>query len=164
MKTSDILIELQDMMDKWGNPVEAPINEAFVDSITKRKPDSLATPMLKKLGDELCFLLVNQPDYFTFLKTMDGFEYNGLILYSLSVPEPLDKNLFVMNDFYRDNDDFINPDLAQRLVIGNDSISLFTYDNKTNLFEIRDNAATENVFGVFDNFNEFLIEVVGTVK
>ncbi|WP_431627990.1 YrhA family protein, partial [Enterobacter bugandensis] len=73
------------------------------------------------------------------------------------------KNLFVMNDFYRDNDDYINPDLAQRLVIGEDSISLFTYDTKSNLFEIRDNVGTENVFGSFDNFTDFLREILDTV-
>ena len=28
------------------------------------------------------------------------------------------KNLFAVNEFYRNNDDFINPDLQERLVIG----------------------------------------------
>ncbi|STI79415.1 Uncharacterised protein [Escherichia coli] len=40
------------------------------------------------------------------------------------------KNLFAVNEFYRNNDDFINPDLQERLVIGDDSISIFTYDIK----------------------------------
>lgn len=48
---------------------------------------------------------------------MDGFEVNGLRLFSLSIPEPSVKNLFAVNEFYRDNDDFINPDLQERLVI-----------------------------------------------
>ncbi len=39
---------------------------------------------------------------------------------------------FAVNEFYRDNDDFINPDLQERLVIGDDSISIFTYDIKSN--------------------------------
>jgi len=95
---------------------------------------------------------------------MDGFEYDGLTLFSLSTPEPLVKNLFVMNDFYRDNEDFIDPDLAERLVIGENSISLFTYDTKSNLFEIRDNISTESVFGSFDNFYDFLKEILEAVK
>jgi len=119
--------------------------------------------MLEKLGDEVCLLFVNQPDYVTFLETMDGFEFDGLILFSLSIPEPLVRNLFVMNDFYRDNDDYINPDLSERIVIGNDSISIFTYDSKTNLFEIRDNVGTENVFGSFSKFTDFLSEILDTV-
>ncbi|VCV99866.1 hypothetical protein BANRA_02567 [Escherichia coli] len=39
---------------------------------------------------------------------------------------------FTVNEFYRNNDDFINPDLQERLVIGDDSISIFTYDIKSN--------------------------------
>lgn len=67
---------------------------------------------------------------------MDGFEVNGLRLFSLSIPEPSVKNLFAVNEFYRNNDDFINPDLQERLVIGDDSISIFTYDIKSNFLKL----------------------------
>ncbi|MGU3486648.1 YrhA family protein [Enterobacter bugandensis] len=160
---SEILNDLKIKMTDWKYPIENPITEQYIDSITKRKSTSSLNPMLEKLGDEVCLLFVNQPDYVTFLETMDGFEYNGLILFSLSIPEPLVRNLFVINDFYRDNDDYINPDLAQRLVIGEDSISLFTYDTKSNLFAIRDKVGTENVFGSFDSFTDFLREILDTV-
>ncbi|AIV28088.1 hypothetical protein EC036_04410 [Enterobacter cloacae] len=43
-------------------------------------------------------------------------------------------------------------------------MSLFTYDTKMNLFEIRDNASTESIYGSFDNFNDFLSEIVDSVK
>lgn len=42
---------------------------------------------------------------------MDGFEVNGLRLFSFSILEFLVKNFFVVNEFYRNNDDFINFDL-----------------------------------------------------
>ena len=160
---SEILNDLKIKMTDWKYPIENSITEQYIESITKRKSTSSLNPMLEKLGDEVCLLFVNQPDYVTFLETMDGFEYNGLILFSLSIPEPLVRNLFVINDFYRDNDDYINPDLAQRLVIGEDSISLFTYDTKSNLFEIRDKVGTGNVFGSFDSFADFLREILDTV-
>lgn len=67
---------------------------------------------------------------------MDGFEVNGLRLFSLSIPEPSVKNLFTVNEFYRNNDDFINPDLQERLVIGDDSISIFTYDIKVTFLKL----------------------------
>lgn len=67
---------------------------------------------------------------------MDGFEVNGLRLFSLSIPEPSVKNLFAVNEFYRNNDDFINPDSQERLVIGDDSISIFTYDIKSNFLKL----------------------------
>ncbi|VCY17644.1 hypothetical protein BANRA_00384 [Escherichia coli] len=43
---------------------------------------------------------------------------------------------FTVNEFYRNNDDFINPDLQERLVIGDDSISIFTYDIKSNFLKL----------------------------
>ncbi|VCX35109.1 hypothetical protein BANRA_04345 [Escherichia coli] len=43
---------------------------------------------------------------------------------------------FAVNEFYRNNDDFINPDLQERLVIGDDSISIFTYDIKSNFLKL----------------------------
>ena len=67
---------------------------------------------------------------------------------------------FAVNEFYRNNDDFINPDLQERLVIGDDSISIFTYDIKNNFFEIRDNIGTENIFSSFSDFSSFLIEIM----
>lgn len=164
MKIENILAELKNEMIKWEYPVQDPIEKSFLASILNRKPNASTIPVLEKLADELCILFSSQPDYITFLEYMDGFEYDGLTLYSLSTPEPLVKNLFVMNDFYRDNNDFIDPVLAERLVIGEDSISLFTYDTNSKLFEIRDNIATENVFGSFSDFNDFLEEILDTVK
>ncbi|WP_438429246.1 protein YrhA, partial [Escherichia coli] len=118
------------------------------------------TNCLEKLCNEVSILFNNQPDYLTFLRAMDGFEVNGLRLFSLSIPEPSVKNLFAVNEFYRDNDDFINPDLQERLVIGDDSISIFTYDIKSNFFEIRDNIGTENIFSSFSDFSSFLNEIM----
>ncbi|WP_252159842.1 YrhA family protein [Escherichia coli] len=115
---------------------------------------------LEKLCNEVSILFKNQPDYLTFLRAMDGFEVNGLRLFSLSIPEPSVKNLFAVNEFYRNNDDFINPDLQERLVIGDDSISIFTYDIKSNFFEIRDNIGTENIFSSFSDFSSFLNEIM----
>ncbi|HGU0650378.1 TPA: protein YrhA, partial [Escherichia coli] len=51
-------------------------------------------------------------------------------------------------------------DLQERLVIGNDSISIFTYDIKSNFFEIRDNIGTENIFSSFSDFSSFLNEIM----
>nr|WP_318382411.1 YrhA family protein [uncultured Enterobacter sp.] len=163
MKIHNMLDNLKDEMIKWEYPIQDPIKSSFIESITQKKSKSNTSPILEDLADELCILFVNQPDYVSFLEAMDGFEYDGLTLYSLSVPEPLVKNLFVLNEFYRNNDDYIDPDLSKRLVIGENSISLFTYDTKTNLFEIRDNVGTENVFGSFSSFTDFLSEILDTV-
>lgn len=164
MKIEDTLSELKNAMEKWEYPIQQPVKNSFVESITNRKNDSNNSPFLENLADELCILFVNQPDYVTFLRKMDGLEYDGVTLFSLSVPEPVIKNFFVMNEYYRNNDDYIDPDLAERLVIGENNISLFTYDTKTNLFEIRDSASSESVYGSFDNFANFLTEILSAVK
>lgn len=158
---TDLLFELRKMMTDLEYPIEQPINASFLDSLTKRRRKT-ASPILDQIGNETCLLLVNQPDYTKFIETMDGFEYNGLTMFSLSIPEPIVKNLFIMNEFYRNND-YLDPELQERLVIGEDGMSLFTYDTKMNLFEIRDNASSESIYSSFDKFTDFLREILDTV-
>lgn len=81
---SEILNDLKSKMTNRNYPIEEPITDHYIESITKRKSISSLSPMLEKLGDEVCLLFVNQPDYVAFLETMDGFEFDGLILFSLS--------------------------------------------------------------------------------
>ncbi|EFJ4020562.1 hypothetical protein G3D72_000107 [Escherichia coli] len=152
--------KLKKMMNDLDYPFEAPLKESFIESIIQIEFNSISTNCLEKLCNEVSILFNNQPDYLTFLRAMDGFEANGLRLFSLSIPEPSVKNLFAVNEFYRNNDDFINPDLQERLVIGDDSISIFTYDIKSNFFEIRDNIGTENIFSSFSDFSSFLNEIM----
>ena len=160
MMTKTQINKLIKMMNDLDYPFEAPLKESFIESIIQIKFNSNSTNCLEKLCNEVSILFNNQPDYLTFLRAMDGFEVNGLRLFSLSIPEPSVKNLFAVNEFYRDNDDFINPDLQERLVIGNDSISIFTHDIKSNFFEIRDNIGTENIFSSFSDFSSFLNEIM----
>ncbi|HAZ4614669.1 TPA: hypothetical protein J1713_001413 [Escherichia coli] len=160
MMTKTQISKLKKMMNDLDYPFEAPLKESFIESIIQIKFNSNSTNCLEKLCNEVSILFNNQPDYLTFLRAMDGFEVNGLRLFSLSIPEPSVKNLFAVNEFYRDNDDFINPDLQERLVIGDHSISIFTYDIKSNFFEIRDNIGTENIFSSFSDFSSFLKEIM----
>ncbi len=136
-------------MNDLDYPFEAPLKESFIESIIQIEFNSNSTNCLEKLCNEVSILFNNQPDYL-----------NGLRLFSLSIPEPSVKNRFTVNEFYRNNDDFINPDLQERLVIGDDSISIFTYDIKSNFFEIRDNIGTENIFSSFSDFSSFLNEIM----
>ena len=160
MMTKTQINKLIKMMNDLDYPFEAPLKESFIESIIQIKFNSNSTNCLEKLCNEVSILFNNQPDYLTFLRAMDGFEVNGLRLFSLSILEPSVKNLFAVNEFYRNNDDFINPDLQERLVIGDDSISIFTYDIKSNFFEIRDNIGTENIFSSFSDFSSFLNEIM----
>ena len=148
MMTKTQINKLKKMMNDLDYPFEAPLKESFIESIIQIEFNSNSTNCLEKLCNEVSILFNNQPDYLNFLRAMDGFEVNGLRLFSLSIPEP------------SVNDDFINPDLQERLVIGDDSISIFTYDIKSNFFEIRDNIGTENIFSSFSDFSSFLNEIM----
>ncbi len=118
MMTKTQINKLIKMMNDLDYPFEAPLKESFIESIIQIEFNSNSTNCLEKLCNEVSILFKNQPDYLTFLRAMDGFEVNGLRLFSLSIPEPSVKNLFAVNEFYRNNDDFINPDLQERLVMG----------------------------------------------
>ena len=117
MMTKTQINKLIKMMNDLDYPFEAPLKESFIESIIQIEFNSNSTNCLEKLCNEVSILFKNQPDYLTFLRAMDGFEVNGLRLFSLSIPEPSVKNLFAVNEFYRNNDDFINPDLQERLVM-----------------------------------------------
>ena len=133
MMTKTQINKLIKMMNDLDYPFEAPLKESFIESIIQIEFNSNSTNCLEKLCNEVSILFKNQPDYLTFLRA---------------------------NEFYRNNDDFINPDLQERLVIGDDSISIFTYDIKSNFFEIRDNIGTENIFSSFSDFSSFLNEIM----
>ena len=126
MMTKTQINKLKKMMNDLDYPFEAPLKESFIESIIQIKFNSNSTNCLEKLCNEVSILFNNQPDYLTFLRAMDGFEVNGLRLFSL----------------------------------GDDSISIFTYDIKSNFFEIRDNIGTENIFSSFSDFSSFLNEIM----
>ncbi|SVX95705.1 Uncharacterised protein [Klebsiella pneumoniae] len=100
MMTKTQINKLKKMMNDLDYPFEAPLKESFIESIIQIKFNSNSTNCLEKLCNEVSILFNNQPDYLTFLRAMDGFEVNGLRLFSLSIPEPSVKNLFAVNEFY----------------------------------------------------------------
>lgn len=164
-----LLNELIRMMNNHDYIINNPINPGFLDSILHQQKDALKlSPELEKICRDIRLFLCSQSDYIDFLNKMDGFEYNGLILYSFSIKPEEDKtplnNIFLNNDNFRYNDIYVSPFLAERIVIGEDSISFFTYDIKENTYQIRDNVGVETVYSSFDNFTDFLAELLENVK
>lgn len=168
-KVIDMMVnELSKLMEDYGYRIYPPVSTNFLESITKANSSSTdLSPILEDINNDILFFLKKQPDYFYFLTKMDGFEFDGVILYSFALQleennVPVN-NIFLYNDNFRNNDIFINTDLSERVVIGQDSISFFTYDLKENVYQIRDNVGTEKIFGSFDNFTDFLREILDTV-
>ena len=93
MMTKTQISKLKKMMNDLDYPFEAPLKESFIESIIQIKFNSNSTNCLEKLCNEVSILFNNQPDYLTFLRAMDGFEVNGLRLFSLSTRTILDSQL-----------------------------------------------------------------------
>ncbi|MEJ5178451.1 YrhA family protein [Erwinia sp. MYb416] len=163
-KTTALVKNLQLLMAKFNFPAASPIDPIFLNDLINHTSHDHLSKEMKKLIDEAAELLKSHPDFVDFLKIMDGFEFSGMILYGFNNIEPSSQNFFIINDFYRHNDDFINPDLAERLVLGEDGTSVFTYDTSKNQFQIRDRIGTENIYSSHDNFYNFLNEIIETVK
>ncbi|EKF7116283.1 hypothetical protein OZ499_004655, partial [Escherichia coli] len=86
MMTKTQINKLKKMMNDLDYPFEAPLKESFIESIIQIGFNSNSTNCLEKLCNEVSILFNNQPDYLNFLRAMDGFEVNGLRLFSLSIP------------------------------------------------------------------------------
>lgn len=98
---------------------------------------------------------------------MDGLEYNGLTLYGLVQAEngePLWSNIYIRNFETRDNDIYVDPNLADKVLIGEDGMSLFAYSSAENNFQIRDKASTEYVIESHESFSDFLTALFNTVS
>lgn len=164
-----LLNELMELMNINGYVINTPINSGLLDILMKGSPQSLpADNAFAAIIEDVASFLRNEPDYILFLKVMDGFEFDGVIIYDFSVlpgeGELPVNNIFLNNDNFRNNDIYINSDLAERVVIGQDSTSFFTYDLNDKSYQIRDNIGTEKIYGVFGDFTDFLSAILSTVK
>lgn len=112
-------------------------------------------------------LVINRPDYADMFNIMDGLEYNGLTLYSMTQTEngePVWSNIYIQNIEVRDNEIYVDPNLADKVVIGEDGMSVFVYALKDDHFQIRDKASTDYVIEEHGTFGDLLSALIVTVK
>ena len=112
-------------------------------------------------------LMVSRPDYADMFNIMDGLEYNGLTLYGLTQAEngePLWSNIYVRNIDTRTDEIYIDPNLADKVVIGQDGMSVFVFSPKDNGFQIRDKVSTDYIIESHATFAELLSVLIDTVK
>lgn len=98
---------------------------------------------------------------------MDGLEYNGLTLYGLTQAENGElawSNIYIRNVETRDNEIYVDPNLTDKLVIGEDGMSVFVFSPKDNCFQIRDKASTDYVIEEHETFSDLLAALIDTVK
>ncbi|HBB8677250.1 TPA: hypothetical protein J1A40_004874 [Escherichia coli] len=112
-------------------------------------------------------LVINRPDYADMFKVMDGLEYNGLTLYGMTQTDNGElawSNIYIRNIDTRDNEIYVDPNLTDKLLIGEDGMSVFVYSFKDNCFQIRDKASTDYVIDEYKTFNDLLSALINTVK
>ncbi|NDO81142.1 DUF4926 domain-containing protein [Citrobacter sp. NCU1] len=112
-------------------------------------------------------LIIKRLDYSDMFEIMDGFEYNGLTLYSLVQAEngePVWSNIYVRNFETRINEIYVDPNLVDKVLIGEDGMSVFAYSCTDDCFEIRDKASTDYVIESHTNFSELLSALIDTVS
>ncbi|MFB9086028.1 YrhA family protein [Erwinia tracheiphila] len=111
--------------------------------------------------------MINRPDYSEMFSVMDGLEYNGLTLYSVVQAEngqPLWSNIYIRNVEARDNQIYVDPNLADGVLIGEDGMSLFTYHLTEDCFQILDKASTEYIIESHQDFSGFLSAIIDIVN
>lgn len=112
-------------------------------------------------------LVSSRPDYADMFKIMDGLEYNGLTLYGMTQAEngePAWSNIYIRNIDTRDNDIYVDPNLADKLVIGEDGMSVFVYSLKEDCFQLRDRVSTDYAIESHATFGDLLSSLIDTVK
>lgn len=147
-------------------PVTRPVAQQVMVDLMQGTPPSEWAEHKKSTFTDVQRLLNTRQDYCHLFGLMDGLEYNGLTLYNLVQAEngePLWSNLFIRNFDVRDSDIYVDPNLSDTVVIGEDGMSVFAYSFTENHFEIRDKAATDYVIEAHDQFSEFLSATLNTV-
>lgn len=165
--TNKMIGILNTMMIGDNYPVAVPVAPDTLTELMRNPAPAEWDEMKRGVYADIQRLVINRPDYADMLKTMDGLEYNGLTLYSMTQAEngePVWSNLYVQNIETRDNDIYADPNLSDKVMIGEDGMSVFVYSFKDNCFQIRDKASTDYVIEEYETFGDLLSALIDTVK
>ena len=166
-KSIHLLNTINDLMIEDGYPVAEPVTPDVMNDLMSKEPPAEWDTHKKAVYTDIQTLLSERRDYAEMFSVMDGFEYNGLNLYSLLLGDDegvLWSNIYIQNIDTRNNDIYIDPHLNDNVVIGGDGISVFVYNFKEECFEIRDKVVTQNLIEAYKNFSDFLAEIISTVR
>ncbi|KEA51444.1 hypothetical protein DT73_17160 [Mangrovibacter sp. MFB070] len=144
------------------NPVPAKVMSDLMQSLPPADWDETK----QKVFYDIQKLLSIRPEYAQLFNEMDGLEYNGLTIYSLAQAEngiPSWDNIYIQNLDNRDNDIYASPHLTDKIIIGEDGMSVFCYNFTDNVFEIRDRVAPDYVIESHKDFADFLTALYSTV-
>jgi hypothetical protein len=164
--TNQLISTFNTLMVSNNYPVASPVNPNEMADLMRKAPPPEWDATKKAVYGDIQRLMINRLDYSGMFKIMDGLEYNGLTLYSMVQAEnnePLWSNIYIRNFETRDNDIYVDPNLADKVLIGEDGMSVFSYSFTEDCFQIRDKASTEYVIESHEKFSDFLSALINTV-
>ncbi len=148
-------------------PVANPVDPDVMADLMRKAAPAEWDAQKRKVFEDIQRLMIHRLDYSDMFEIMDGLEYNGLTLYSLVLAEndePVWSNIYIRNFETRDNDIYVDPNLSDKVLIGEDGMSVFAYSFNDDCFEIRDKASTDYVIESHTNFSELLSALIDTVR
>lgn len=148
-------------------PVANPVAPDVMAGLMRKTAPTEWDAQKRRVYEDIQRLMVNRLDYSGMFEIMDGLEYNGLTLYSLVLSEngePVWSNIYIRNFEIRDNEIYVDPNLTDKVLIGEDGMSVFAYNFTDDCFEIRDKASTDYANETHVNFSELLSALIDTVN
>ncbi|MCU6305050.1 DUF4926 domain-containing protein [Enterobacter quasiroggenkampii] len=148
-------------------PLANPVDPDVIADLMRNAAPAEWDAQKRRVYEDIQRLMINRLDYSGMFAIMDGLEYNGLTLYSLTQAEngePVWSNIYIRNVEIRDNDIYVDPNLTDKVLIGEDAMSVFAYNFKDDCFEIRDKASTELAIESHVNFSELLSALIDTMN
>ncbi|HII1670887.1 TPA: YrhA family protein [Salmonella enterica] len=148
-------------------PVANPVDPDVMADLMRKATPTEWDAQKKRVYEDIQRLMINRLDYSDMFNIMDGLEYNGSTLYSLVQAEngePIWSNIYIRNVDTRENEIYVDPNLTDKVLIGEDGMSVFAYSFTDDCFEIRDKASTGYVIESHPSFSELLSALIDTVS
>ncbi|HDR2160892.1 TPA: hypothetical protein QCG56_002833 [Enterobacter cancerogenus] len=166
--TNQLLVGIKSLMTTDNYPVAGPVAPDVMADLMNNAPPVEWDDSKKSAYKDVRRLLVDRADYACMFDVMDGFEYNGLTLYSLAVADgngvQLWSNIYICNIDVRENDIYVDANLSDKVVIGEDGMSYFVYSFEDSCFQIRDRVASDYVIESHAHFSDLLAALVESVS
>ena len=165
--TKQLIGDFNTLMVANNYPVVSPVEQNLMSDLMRKAPPKEWDAQKTSVYVDIQSLLINRKNYSDMFKIMNGLQFNYLTLYNLVQAEngePLWSNIYVRNFETRDNEIYVDPNLTDKVLIGEDGMSIFVYSLKGDCFQIRDKASTEYVIESHEKFSDFLTALFQTVN
>ncbi|HEY2451387.1 MAG TPA: YrhA family protein [Scandinavium sp.] len=165
--TNQLFAILNALMLSNNYPVTSPVAPDTMADLMRNPAPAEWDETKRDVYTDIQRLVINRPDYADMFNIMDGLEYNGFTLYGLTQAENgelLWSNIYIRNIDIRTDDTYIDPNLTDKVVIGQDGMSVFVYSFSDDCFQIRDKVSTDYVIESHENFSGCLSALINTVS